>query len=155
MNQPEIIKCGKLNITTEKIGTMKTQVWALILKWAYEVENSQNYLEFLNKIEHIFGEICNYQIKFLLYNTYLWTATNNKMWQIIPTEKIGTKKNTYSGTNCIEVTMKAISIIISHRAIALTPIECSIQQQHRLTWQQAMFLDGFDVGYYKLFQKIL
>ena len=72
-------------------------------------------------------------------NTYLCTAVKSKTWQMIPTEKIGTRKYTDSGTNCIEMTIHATSIIISHRASALTPIECSTQQQHRLTWQHAIF----------------
>ena len=71
--------------------------------------------------------------------TYLWTAMKRRTWQMIPTEKIGTRKYTYSGTRYAEMTIQATSIIISHSAIARTPKECSTQQQHRLTWQQAIF----------------
>ena len=74
-----------------------------------------------------------------MISTYLCTAVKSKTWQMIPTEKIGTRKYTDSGTNCIEMTIHATSIMISHRARALTPIECSTQQQHRLTWQHAIF----------------
>ena len=72
-------------------------------------------------------------------STYLCTAVKSKTWQMIPTEKIGTRKYTDSGTNCIEMTIHATSIIISQRDSALTPIECSTQQQQRLTWQHAIF----------------
>ena len=71
--------------------------------------------------------------------TYLWTAMKSSTWQMMPTEKIGTRKYTYSGTRYAEMTIQATSIITSHSAIARTPNECSTQQQHRLTWQQAIF----------------